>query len=211
MSTLVSETEYQEIIRKSRFLARATNIAGAADAMDFIARVSDPAANHNCWAYRLGNEYRFSDDGEPGGTAGRPILQAIEGQACDRVVVVVTRWFGGVKLGTGGLVRAYGGCAAQCLRLADKTELVAYRYARISCTFAELPVFRARLGELGVRIEDESFTAEGVDWQLAAPQDVAPRAGQLLTDISRGRLQVEWQDDAETLPAGRRDQSSASS
>lgn len=194
LSTLAAEAEYQELIRKSRFVARAASIAGAAEAMSFIAKVSDPSANHNCWAYRLGNEYRFSDDGEPGGTAGKPILQAIEGQACDRVVVVVTRWFGGVKLGTGGLVRAYGGCAAQCLRLADKTEIVAWRYARISCAFAEMPVFRARLGELGVRIEDESFTAEGVDWRLAAPEDAAVRAGQLLADLSRGRLNVEWQD-----------------
>lgn len=192
--TLAVETEYQEIIRKSRFLVRAAGIASAADAMAFIARVSDPTANHNCWAYRLGNEYRFSDDGEPGGTAGKPILQAIEGQACDRVAVVATRWFGGVKLGTGGLVRAYGGCAAQCLRTADRVELVAYRYARVACTFAEMPVFRARLAELGVRIEDESFTADGVDWQLAAPQAVSTRAGQLLADLSRGRLQVEWQD-----------------
>lgn len=194
LSTLAAEAEYQELIRKSRFVARAAGIAGADEAMAFIAKVSDPAANHNCWAYRLGSEYRFSDDGEPGGTAGKPILQAIEGQACDRVVVVVTRWFGGVKLGTGGLVRAYGGCAAQCLRLADKTEIVAWRYARISCAFAEMPVFRARLGELGVRIEDESFTAEGVDWRLAAPRDIATRAGQLLADLSRGRLNVEWQD-----------------
>jgi len=192
--TLAAPAGHEEIIRKSRFVARAQGVNSAADAMAFIAQVSDPAANHNCWAYRLGNEYRFSDDGEPGGTAGRPILQAIEGQACDRVAVVVTRWFGGVKLGTGGLVRAYGGCAAQCLRMADKTELVAYRYARISCTFAEMPVFRARLAELGVHIEDESFTTEGVDWQLAAPRDAAPRAGQLLADLSRGRLNVAWQD-----------------
>lgn len=192
--TLAADAEYQEVIRKSRFVARARSIAGAADAMAFIEQVSDPAANHNCWAYRLGNEYRFSDDGEPGGTAGKPILQAIEGQSCDRVVVVVTRWFGGVKLGTGGLVRAYGGCAAQCLRTADRAELVAWRYARVSCAFAEMPVFRARLGELGVRIEEESFTAEGVDWLLASPQDVAPRAGQLLADLSRGRLNVAWQD-----------------
>jgi len=192
--TLAAEAEYQEIIRKSRFLARAGPISSAAEAMAFIAQVSDPTANHNCWAYRLGNEYRFSDDGEPGGTAGKPMLQAIEGQACDRVVVVVTRWFGGVKLGTGGLVRAYGGCAAQCLRMADRTEIVAYRYARVSCTFAEMPVFRARLGELGVRIEEETFTAEGVDWLLAAPEGLASRAGQLLSDLSRGRLIVAWQD-----------------
>src|SRR3546814_12008083 len=73
--------------------------------------------------FRSGSQYRFNDDGEPGGTAVRPILQAIEGQSCDRVAVLVLRWFGGIKLGPGGLIRAYGGAAAQCLRLADKVEL----------------------------------------------------------------------------------------
>ena len=74
--------------------------------MRFFAANSDPEATHNCWAYKIGQEYRFNDDGEPGGTAGRPILQAIEGQGMDRVAVLVVRWFGGVKLGAGGLVRA---------------------------------------------------------------------------------------------------------
>src|SRR3546814_18000784 len=79
---------------------------------------SVPDATHNCWAWRIGDDYRSNDDGEPAGTAGRPILAAIDGQGMDRVVVVVTRWFGGIKLGAGGLVRAYGGTAAECLRRA---------------------------------------------------------------------------------------------
>ncbi len=192
--TLLAPCDYQEDIRKSRFLVRAAPVESAEAALAFVAQVSDAAANHNCWAYRLGTAYRYSDDGEPGGTAGRPILQAIEGQSCDRVVVVVTRWFGGVKLGTGGLMRAYGGCAAQCLRLAGKTELVALRRARVACTFAELPVLRARLAELGVRIEDEAFTADGAQWLLAAPEDGTQRVGQLLSDLSRGRISIAWQE-----------------
>ncbi|NLJ62757.1 MAG: YigZ family protein, partial [Alcaligenaceae bacterium] len=109
---------YEEDIKKSRFLAIAAPVQSASDAMAFLEQHSVPDATHNCWAYKIGDEYRFNDDGEPGGTAGRPMLQAIEGQSCDRVVVLVIRWFGGVKLGTGGLVRAYGGVAASCLRLA---------------------------------------------------------------------------------------------
>jgi putative IMPACT (imprinted ancient) family translation regulator len=72
-------------------------------------------------------DYRSSDDGEPAGTAGRPILAAIDGQGFDRVMVVVTRWFGGIKLGAGGLVRAYGGAAAECLRTAPRVPLVGMR------------------------------------------------------------------------------------
>jgi hypothetical protein len=84
-------------------------------------------ATHNCWAWRIGGDYRSSDDGEPAGTAGRPILAAIDGQGFDRVMVVVTRWFGGIKLGAGGLVRAYGGAAAECLRTAPRVPLVGMR------------------------------------------------------------------------------------
>ena len=101
-STLASPCEYQETIRKSRFLAKAAPVSSADDAHAFIQAVSDASATHNCWAWKVGNQYRFSDDGEPGGTAGRPMLTAIEGQDCDQVVVVVIRWFGGIQLGTGG-------------------------------------------------------------------------------------------------------------
>ncbi len=92
--TLTAPCSYQEDIKKSRFAAYAGPVATVEEAMRFFAEHSDPEATHNCWAYRIGQEYRFNDDGEPGGTAGRPILQAIEGQDMDRVAVLVVRWFG---------------------------------------------------------------------------------------------------------------------
>ncbi|KAF3621826.1 IMPACT family member in pol 5'region [Capsicum annuum] len=79
-------------------------------------QVRDPRATHNCWAYKVGEQYRTNDDGEPSGTAGKPIHSAIASSGLDRIMVVVIRHFGGIKLGTGGLVRAYGGVAAECLR-----------------------------------------------------------------------------------------------
>ncbi|MCU0692466.1 MAG: YigZ family protein, partial [Polyangiaceae bacterium] len=112
MRTLRADAEHECLIKKSRFLARAARADTADEAMAFLQRVRDDTASHNCWAYRIGELYRFSDDGEPGGTAGRPILSAIEGQRVDHVMVVVARHFGGIKLGAGGLVRAYGGTAA---------------------------------------------------------------------------------------------------
>ncbi|RVI36895.1 YigZ family protein, partial [Sinorhizobium meliloti] len=138
------ETSAQEI-KKSRFLAIAGPIEDELSAKTFIAARSDPAANHNCWAWRAGQSYRFSDDGEPSGTAGKPILAAIDGQSLDRVAVVVTRWFGGVLLGSGGLVRAYGGTAALCLRAAEKIELIERQRAEIACDFADLALIKARL------------------------------------------------------------------
>src|SRR3990167_6314868 len=132
---LLGPCEYREEIRKSRFLARAAPVASAAEAQAFIAAARDPSASHNCWAWKVGNQYRFSDDGEPGGTAGRPILAAIEGQAFDQVVVLVIRWYGGIQLGTGGLARAYGGSANKCLQAAPRIELVAPEQDRRHCLF----------------------------------------------------------------------------
>lgn len=193
--TLTAPAQFQEEIRKSRFLASAAPVETPEAALAFVAEVADPMATHNCWAYRLGSQYRYSDAGEPAGTAGRPILQAIEGQSCDGVVVVVTRWFGGVKLGTGGLVRAYGGCAAQCLRAAPKALWVELRRARLACTFAELPLFKARLVEIGMRLEGESFTEEGPVLDVAMPVADIAQAERLVADLSRGRARLEWQED----------------
>lgn len=135
LQTLTGAGRHVQEIRKSRFLAQAAPAQSAAQALSFLREISDPAATHNCWAYRIGQDYRFNDDGEPGGTAGRPILQAIEGAGVDRVAVVVTRWYGGIKLGAGGLVRAYGSTAAECLRRAERVPLVTMARLRVRCPF----------------------------------------------------------------------------
>lgn len=126
--TLSRAASARQEIKKSRFVAIAGKVDSEAEAKEFVARNSDAIAGHNCFAWRVGQSYRFADDGEPSGTAGKPILQAIDGQNLDNVAVVVSRWFGGVLLGSGGLVRAYGGTAALCLRDAEK-ELVIDRIA----------------------------------------------------------------------------------
>lgn len=187
LSTLVQRCRHQQEIRKSRFLAIAAPVSSAEQALAFLREVADPAATHNCWAWRIGDGYRFNDDGEPGGTAGRPILQAIDGQQMDGVAVVVTRWYGGIKLGAGGLVRAYGGTAAECLRQAERIALVAMTRLEVRCEFAELALLKARLKELQGEIEQEHFAADGVELQLRLPRDRVDEAAQLVSDISRGR------------------------
>lgn len=187
---LTDRCRHVEEIRKSRFLAQAAPVADAVLALAFLREVSDPAATHNCWAYRIGQDYRFNDDGEPGGTAGRPILQAIEGQGIDNVVVVVTRWYGGIKLGAGGLVRAYGGTAAECLRLAPREPIVAMARLRLHCGFAELALLKARLREWQADIEDEAFGAEGVTLHLRLPETQLPEVQSRIIDITRGRGEV---------------------
>ncbi len=189
--TLAGQARYEEEIRKSRFLTHAMPIASAEAALAFIADISDLTATHNCWAYRLGNVYRFNDDGEPGGTAGRPILQAIDGQQCDRVVVVVTRWYGGTNLGTGGLARAYGGGAAQCLRLAERIEIVDTAALRFHCTFSEWPMLRARLAPFSPDFREPSYLADGVEVVVDLPRIHLNAAQVLLSDLSRGRIDAE--------------------
>jgi uncharacterized YigZ family protein len=188
--TLVAAFQHSVDIKKSRFLAQASPVETSQQALAYVQRVSDPSATHNCWAYRIGQDYRFNDDGEPGGTAGRPILQAIEGQGIDRAVVVVTRWYGGIKLGAGGLARAYGGTAAECLRLAERVPIVMMARLGVHCDFADLTLMKARLKEIGTEFEQENFDATGVTLQLRLPQDQIAEAKARIVDISRGRSEA---------------------
>lgn len=190
-STLLETCEYREEIRKSRFITLAAHIDTPADAQAFLERHSDLAATHNCWAWKIGAQYRSSDDGEPGGTAGRPILAAIEAQDCDQVVVLVIRWYGGIQLGTGGLARAYGGGANKCLQQAPKRLLISRTELKCSCSFSELALLKLRIAEADGVILDEAFTANGVDVQLALGAERIDNVQRQLADLSRGRILLE--------------------
>lgn len=189
--TLVGPCEFREEIRKSRFITLAAPISSPADAQAFIERNSDLNATHNCWAWKLGAQYRSTDDGEPGGTAGRPILAAIEAQDCDQVVVLVIRWYGGIQLGTGGLARAYGGGANKCLQQAERLLLVNRVSLNFECSFNELALVKLRLGELNGLVQDETFTAVGVELLVALAPDQIETFQRQLSDISRGRIVLQ--------------------
>lgn len=189
-STLLDLCEFREEIRKSRFITLAAPITSVEDAARFLEAHADPAATHNCWAWKLGDQYRSNDDGEPGGTAGRPILAAIEAQGCDQVVVLVIRWYGGIQLGTGGLARAYGGGANKCLQQAPKRLLVQRDTFICTCAFGELALLKLRLADVDGLVVDEQFTANGVDLRLALSADRAEHLQRQLADLSRGRIQL---------------------
>ena len=191
-ATLQAPCEYREDIRKSRFLALAAPAANAEEALAFIERHRQRDASHNCWAFKCAEQYRFSDDREPGGTAGRPILAAIEGQGCDQVVVLVIRWYGGIQLGTGGLARAYGGCAAKCLQGGSRIELVRRVEARCHVPFAELARVKARLDSWQAGLEAEVFDAEGAELRLALPSAQLQAVAEQLASIGRGQIRLEW-------------------
>ena len=189
--TLSGFCEFREEIRKSRFITFAAPIGSPADAQAFIEQHSDLNASHNCWAWKLGDQYRSNDDGEPGGTAGRPILAAIEAQDCDQVVVLVIRWYGGIQLGTGGLARAYGGGANKCLQQAEKRLLVSRSEVTCSCSFSELALLKLRVAEADGLVLEEHFTANGVDLLLALGEEQIEALQRQLADLSRGRILLE--------------------
>lgn len=193
--TLAGRAHFELEVKKSRHLARAMPCTTPEQAMAFIAEVGDTTATHNCWAYRIGQQYRFSDDGEPSGTAGRPILAAIDGQGLDGVVVVVTRWFGGIKLGAGGLVRAYGGSAAECLRTAPRVPIMDWREARLRMGFEHAGALHALLSQFQGEKLEERFDAEGIVLRIRIPCDNAELLALALRDSTRGQSTFELVDD----------------
>jgi uncharacterized YigZ family protein len=187
-STLAGPASHLLEVKHSRFLVHAAPVDSPDEALAFVARVGDPDATHNCWAYRIGGEYRFNDDGEPAGTAGRPILAAIDGQGLDRVVAVVTRWYGGIKLGAGGLVRAYGGSAAECLRVAPRRELVVHAELHLGYPFTDTGAVHALLAQFEAEKLDEQFDTDGARLLLRMPADRIEALKVRLRDATRDRV-----------------------
>ncbi|MBB3425690.1 putative YigZ family protein [Rhizobium sp. BK312] len=192
MFELVSIATANQEVKRSRFVATAAPIADTEAAKAFVAQHSVTDANHNCWAWRIGQTYRFSDDGEPSGTAGKPILQAIDGFELDMVAVVVTRWFGGTLLGAGGLIRAYGGTAAQCLQCAEKREILPTIAATIDVQFSHLALVKAKLhSEAGVQVLEERFTESGALLSVTIAASLAEQVFDTIRDLTSGRATVK--------------------
>lgn len=135
--TLAAEFRYEiDPIKGSRFLATVAPVGSAEEAETFVERLREEFADatHNCWAWRVGpdgDRFRSSDDGEPGGSAGRPMLRQIEGHGLVNTAAVVTRWYGGTKLGVGGLMRAYGGATGQALDRAPRRTVLVTRRVKL--------------------------------------------------------------------------------
>lgn len=184
--TLSAPARHEEVIKRSRFLAHAAPVSSEADTLAFFESVADASATHNCWAWRLNYRVRFNDDGEPGGTAGRPILGAIEGRGLDGVMIVVTRWFGGIKLGAGGLVRAYSGAAAKCLDQARVVPKFEWAACEVRADFALASTLHGLLDQAEARQLQESFTPDGVNLAFEVRADRLQALETAVKDASRG-------------------------
>lgn len=190
MRTVGTPTSIEVVIRHSRFVAHAARVDSQADTLDFFESVADSAATHNCWAWRLDYQYRFNDDGEPASTAGRPILAAIEGKELDHVMVVVTRYFGGTKLGVGGLIRAYSGSTAKCLDQASIIDIQPKCVCTIKAAFHWTGQVYAALETCNAVKLSEEFLDEGVSIEVEIPKNELQKLKSLLRDTTRGEVGV---------------------
>lgn len=192
MFQLAQAVTFEQTVKNSRFAAIALPVSSEEEAKAALIEHGFADANHNCWAWRIGSAYRFSDDGEPSGTAGKPILAAIDGQSLDQALVIVTRWFGGVLLGSGGLVRAYGGTAAACLRAAALVEVKPTLQGFVGVEFSDLARVKAKLLAItDLAISEEQFTATGADLVLRVPEAETETVSRLISDLTSGRAELK--------------------
>lgn len=194
--TLVSETIFEEDIKKSRFQAIAAPVENEQQVKIFLEKHLDLTTTHQCWAWKIGHNVRFNDDGEPSGTAGRPILATIDGNDLTNAIVLVNRWYGGIKLGTGGLVRAYGGCSGQCLLLAEKIELIKKKKIYFQCHFSEWSIFQYELNTQDIEYK-EQYTADGVEVEALLQIHQIDPLKLKVQDVTRGREQLKLLEDVD--------------
>lgn len=188
MITLATTHTTSREIKKSRFVATAAPVGSPEEACAFVTKHSDPKATHNTWAYRIGDEYRFEDDTEVSGTAGRPILSSIENHGLDHVVVLVTRYFGGIKLGAGGLVRAYGGTASICLDGAPKLEVLPTCAIHFLVPFELTGAVYNVLERFPIESREEQHDPAGLALVVVVQQSRARELRQALVNATRGAV-----------------------
>jgi len=190
MTRIPSQTHsLEQTIKRSRFLATVAPLQASEQAADLLAGLRDESAGHHCWAWQFGDHYRSDDDGEPGGSAGRPILAAINGQGFDQTLVLVQRWFGGIKLGTGGLARAYGGSAAKCLQQTPSEQLIATRQLLLQGAHDHIGLLHNACQRHQADILRESWSDQQVCLQVELPADLHAALEQHLRDAGSGQIQ----------------------
>ena len=187
--SLATPAHHELIIKKSRFIACVEPVSGREQAQARVAQLKaeHPDARHVCWALLAGGQSAANDDGEPGGTAGRPMLDVLRHQDLQGVLATVVRYFGGVKLGAGGLVRAYTDAVAQALLGAEKIAVVKRMHLACSVPYALEGLVRREV-ELAQAELLDVVHGSVVTLQFALPETQAPALMQRLGDSGRGQL-----------------------
>lgn len=188
------ECRTQTVIEKSRFITTSAHVEGEEQARAFVARISKEFsdATHNCYAYicdSTGNFLRFSDDGEPQGTAGMPMLEVLKAKKLVQTAVVVTRYFGGIKLGAGGLVRAYSGSVAQNLDSAQKVSYEECSEAEYSVDYSAAEIAKRYFAENECTVINTSYDS-GVTFTVAVRSATEKSFDSGLINRLNGRVRI---------------------
>ncbi len=196
--TLLKYAEAEQIIEKSKFIGYAKPVEKEEEAIAFIESIRSKHwnATHNVPVYLIGknNEIqRYSDDGEPAGTAGIPILDMLKKEEIRNVVIVVTRYFGGIKLGTGGLVRAYTSTAKLVLKEAKVIEKVLYDLIKIRIDYSLMGKVQNELLTAGYVIK-ETFFDDAVNLYIYSEPDQTERCVQMITNLTSGKAEIQVED-----------------
>ena len=192
---LYKEGEAEISEKKSRFIAHIAPAQTEEEAQAFIEKIKKQYwdARHNCWAYSIGEKQpalRCSDDGEPSGTAGKPILEVISGSGIHNIVVVVTRYFGGTLLGTGGLVRAYTDATRAGIENSDIVEKIPGRRVDIAMDYTDLGKLQYLLAQNEVLTEDTEYTDKVIIHALF-PESDKEKLKKKITEATSGRVMTQ--------------------
>ena len=190
--TLGGEGEFHLIEKKSEFIGYAAPVKNEAEALSFIDKIKSrhKDARHNVSAYVCGSVMHQSDDGEPQGTGGVPVLDVIKKNGIDNVVIVVTRYFGGILLGAGGLVRAYSRAAAGAVEQAGIVSYDKYSECVVECSYGDYDRLMYESGKFTV-INDGVEYGEGVKIKLAVISGETERYAKYISEITGGKVKVQ--------------------
>jgi uncharacterized YigZ family protein len=190
--TVEARGEAEIIIKKSRFIGQASPVANEEEALAFVTEIKKKhyEATHNCHAWIIDPlNQRSNDDGEPSGTAGRPMLEVLRNEDLEQVAVVVTRYFGGVLLGVGGLVRAYAQSCKAALVAAKMGSMLPHQRLTVELDYSLYGKLENQVREGGISVLDTDF-AQQVTVTLGLPLKDVPSARQWLVDLSSGQALV---------------------
>lgn len=193
--TLFEGGEGTIIEKKSRFIATIEPVETVEEAEAFIEKTKKKYwdARHNCHAFSVGTNMplsRCSDDGEPSGTAGKPMLEVLTGRRIHNAAVVVTRYFGGTLLGTGGLVRAYTQAVQEGLKNCKLVEKYSGILMKLSMDYTDLGKVTYILNEMSIYIENTEYT-DGVVMNILIPEDETETVKKKLTEATSGRIRMQ--------------------
>ena len=190
---LQKETWEGEKIKGSRFIVNVAPVSCDEDCKAFLQEIAEKYsdARHHCFAYRLSNGvFRSSDDGEPRGSAGIPILQRLEFFELVDTIVVVTRYFGGVKLGVGGLIRAYGGAAGEGLAQMPLQEMILGQKICIQCGYSDISIVQSLCKKNAILVLTEAYL-EDIQIEIVLLEHLYDSFSQELSERTGGRVQAE--------------------